>query len=207
MISAKLIKSLERRGFFLELPEYNSNDELIMDILKQNNPRLNYSLPTLLNEPFDYKKIILKLTKEEKTEFNKAILISNKIYRKEKIENSLGKAIQDNKITVKFSPEEFRNYAEAFAESQLKKNQQGQKIIEKQSKLRINLDLNKGLQVLFSPAKIKIMEKIYNHEKLTNSELKYYYRAISNINKSVLNPALQDYLRVVEMTKKETGAD
>ncbi|MEK6836415.1 MAG: hypothetical protein AABX94_01970 [Nanoarchaeota archaeon] len=71
------------------------------------------------------------------------------------------------------------------------------------NKLRLTLDLNKDLKVLFSPAKIRIMEKIFNHEKLTNTELKYYYKAVSSINKAVLNPGLSDYLRIIEMTKKE----
>jgi len=46
------------------------------------------------------------------------------------------------------------------------------------------------------------MEKIFNHEKLSNTELKYYYRSISNINKAVLTPALSNYLRIIEISKK-----
>ena len=46
------------------------------------------------------------------------------------------------------------------------------------------------------------MEKIFNHEKLTNTELKYYYKSISNINKATLNPQLENYLRIIETTKK-----
>jgi hypothetical protein len=38
---------------------------------------------------------------------------------------------------------------------------------------------------------------------LTNTELKYYYKAISSIDKAVLTPALQDYLKIIEITKKE----
>jgi hypothetical protein len=90
-----------------------------------------------------------------------------------------------------------------FREAKLKTSQKEQNLIEKQAKLRLNLDLNKSLTILFSPAKIKIMEKIFNHEKLTNTELKYYYKAISSIDKAVLTPALQDYLKIIEITKKE----
>ena len=61
MISAKLIKDLEREGFSLEFPSYESNEERIMEILKENNQRLNLAIPLLLRHRFDYKKIINKL--------------------------------------------------------------------------------------------------------------------------------------------------
>ncbi|MEK6885597.1 MAG: hypothetical protein AABX17_01370 [Nanoarchaeota archaeon] len=202
MLSAKLIKSLEKRGFLLEFPDYNSNEEIIIEILKENNPRISLSLPLFLGEEFNYKKIITKLSKEEKKELDKAIIISKKIYDKEKIENNLKLIMLEKKINSKFSEAEFKNYYDSFKESRLNQGGNEQEIIEKQSKLRLNLDLNKSLQVLFSPAKIRIMEKIFNHEKLTNTELKYYYRSISNINKAVLTPALSDYLRIIEISKK-----
>lgn len=202
MPSAKLIKALEKEGFFLEFPNYSSKDELIIDILKENNQRINTSLPLFLKEAIDYKKISSKINKEQKKEFDKAILISEKIYLREKIENSLKKIINSNRIKAKYSKNEFLNYYDTFKESQKKSESGEQIIIEKQSKLRLNLDLNKSLAILFSPAKIRIMEKIFNHEKLTNTELKYYYKSISSINKALLNPSLQDYSRIIEMSRK-----
>jgi hypothetical protein len=204
-MQAKLIKALEKQGFLLDFPDYDSNEEIIIDILKENNPRINLSLPIFLKEDFDYTKISSKINKEEKKELNKAILLSEKIYKAEKIENissNLKEIIKKHKIKADFSKGEFENYYNSFKESQLNKSGKEQKAIEKQSKLRLNLDMNKSLRILFSPAKIRIMEKIFNHEKLTNTELKYYYRAISNINRAVLSPALQDYLRVIEVSRK-----
>jgi len=200
MISARLIKTLEKRGFFLEFPDY-SNEEAIIEILKQDNLRLKYSLPLFLDN-FDYNKILNKLGNKQKKEFNNIIAIADKIYKKEGIRNNLNEIIQKNKIKSIFSKEEFENYYGNFKEAGVQEEKNSQKIIEKQAKLRLNLDLNRSLKVLFSPAKIRIMGKIFNHEKLTNTELKYYYKSISSIDKSVLNPALQDYLRIIEITKK-----
>lgn len=202
MPSAKLIKTLEKEGFFLDFPNYNNKEEIIIEILKENNPRLSLSLPLFLIEEFDYPKISNKISDIQDKEFKKIILISEKIYTQEKISNSLREIIKTNQIKSSFTKEEFNNFYESFREAQLKNKETEQKLIEKQSKLRLNLDLNKSLSIIFSPAKIKIMEKIFNHEKLTNSELKYYYKSISNINKSVLNSSLQNYLRIIEITKK-----
>ena len=200
MISARLIKTLEKKGFFLEFPDY-SNEEAIIEILKQDNLRLKYSLPLFLDN-FNYNKILNKLNNNQKKEFNNIIAISNKIYKKEGIESNINEIVQKNRIKSIFSKEEFENYYSNFKEAMTQEDKNSQKIIEKQAKLRLNLDLKMSLKVLFSPAKIRIMGKIFNHEKLTNTELKYYYKAISSINKAVLNPALQDYLRIIEITKK-----
>lgn len=203
MESAKLIKFLEKRGFLLEFPDYNSLEEGIIEILKGENPRILLSLPIFLKEEFDYKKIIAKINKKQNEELNKTILISEKIYKKENIPNNLKELIKREKIKNKFSKIEFEEFYDSFKESQINLGKTEQKTIEKQSKLRLNLDLNKCLNTLFSPAKIRIMGKIFNHEKLTNTELKYYYKSISSINKAVLNPSLQDYLKIIEITKKE----
>jgi len=202
MISAKLIKLLDKQGFLLEFPEYNSPEELIIEILKENNPRILLSLPLFLKEKFDYKKICSKLTSSQKKEFDKVILMSGNIYKKENINNSLKELIKKERINGSFLKKEFEEAYDSFKETQINSEKKEQKIIEKQSKLRLNLNLNKSLQILFSPAKIKIMEKIFNHEDLTNTELKYYYKSISNINRAVSNSALQDYLKIIEITKK-----
>ena len=203
MTSAKLIKSLEKKGFFIEFPNYESEEEIIIEILKENNARLNLSLPLFLDSSFDYKQIISSLNSSQKKEFNKIILISAKIYKKESIKTNLGGIIKQNNIKEKFLDSEFNEFYSSFKESLLNQDRKEQRIIEKQSKLRLNLDLNKDIETLFSPAKIRIMKSIFNHEKLTNTELKYYYRAISKINKAVLSPGLQDYLRMIEISKKE----
>ena len=211
MASARLIKAFEKEGFFLEFPAYSSKEELIIEILKENNPRMNLGLPLFLIRPFDYKEIIKEINKEHKKELDKAIIISERIYAKEKIENNLKEIIKENNIDSFFQKKEkkeiekeFDNFYSVFKEAKLEESNKGQKMIEKQSKLRLNLDLNKSLKTLFSPAKIRIMEKIFNHQLLTNTELKYYYKAISNINKSVLNPGVEDYLRIIELSKKNT---
>ena len=204
MADARLIKALERRGFLMGFPDYTSSDEIIIEILKSSSSRILLGLSILLKEEFDYKRIITKINKKQKEEFDKAILISEKMYNKENIINNLKNLIKKERIRQKFLKEEFEEFYNAFKESQINLEKKEQRTIEKQSKLRLNLDLNKSLKILFSPAKIRIMNKIFNHEELTNTELKYYYRAISNINKSVLNPVLQDYLRIIEITKKES---
>jgi len=40
MITAKLIKSLEQEGFALDFPQYTSNEERIIELIKEKNERL-----------------------------------------------------------------------------------------------------------------------------------------------------------------------
>ena len=202
MLSAKLAKALGKEGFELEYPDYSSNEEIILEILKEGDARITKSLPLFLKYGFDYRGIVRKLDVFEKKEFDKAIIISAKIFAKERVENEVVHTINENKIKSQYSNDEFSEYYDSYKESKINTSKEEQKIIEKQSKLRINLDLNRSLEILFSPAKIRILKKIFDHEKLTNTELKYYYKSISNINKSVLNRAVQDYLRVIEISKK-----
>lgn len=205
MPEAKLIKALEREGFFLEFPSYRSREEIVIAVLREGNERLLLSLPLLLRDSFDYQKIVSLITRKEKHLLDKAILISQKIYQKEDIQNELEAVIKKHKIRGKFSKNEFDEFYAAFREAQFTRNREEQKNIEKQSQLRLNLDLQKSLRTLFSPAKLRIMKSIFNHQLLTNTELKYYYKAISPLNKAILNHSLQEYVRVIEIAKKHTN--
>ncbi len=202
MADARLIKALEREGFFLEFPLYQSQEEIITAILKDGNPRILPSLPLFLRSSFNYAKVISRISKRERKVFDKAIGISARIYRKEKIEGRLRELIRKHGIKARFTEGEFKEFYEAYQEAQLKKRGEEQREIEEQSRLRLRLDLQESLQTLFSPAKLRIMEAIFNHRPLSNTELKYYYKAISPINRAVLNKALQGYLQVIENVKK-----
>lgn len=203
MISAKLIKDLEREGFRLDFPSYDSNDDRIIEILKQDNERLNLAIPLLLQYEFDYKKITNKLNKKTKNNFNKIIIIANKIFQSEQIDNSyLKKIIWKNKIKEKISDDKFKYYRDSFKDSVNNTKKQEEQYFKEQIKIRGKLNLNKALSNIFSPAKLRIMESIFNHEQLTNTELKYYYRSIRPLILSILNENLQKYVRIIESIRK-----
>ena len=201
MISAKLIKNLEKKGFDLDFPSYNSNEEEIIEILKEKNERLYLAIPLLLQSEFDYKKIIAKLSKKSIKDFNHIILIANNIFKLEGIDNKYTKKIiKDFKIKSKIS--QFQYYYNSFKDSIRKTKESKEEILEEQIKIRGKLNTNKALSNIFAPGKMMIMDKIFNHKSLTNSELKYYYRSIRPLILSVLNENLQKYARIIESTKK-----
>lgn len=204
MISAKLAKDLEEKGFSLEFPKYTTNEERITDILKEKNARLNTAIPLLLKEKFDYNKIIRKLkSKEDIIAFNKIIIIASEIFKEENIDNSrLREIIEKNKIKEKFTKNEMEYYHDAFREAKKRTSEGESSGITEQISLRNKLDINTALAEIYSPAKIRIMKKIFNHEKLTNTELKYSYKAISPISRAILNAGMQEYLRIIEHAKK-----
>jgi len=203
MISAKLIKDLERKGFRLDFPSYSSNEERIIAILKEDNERLFLAIPLLLMEEFDYSAIIKKISKKLRTEFDKIIFISNKIFKKEGIDQSyLSKIIKKNEIKSKITDGEFRYYYESFKTFISHKKEEEETIFKDEIKIRGILNTNKALANIFAPGKIRIMNKIFKHELLTNTELKYYYRSIRPLILSILNENLQKYVRIVESTKK-----
>jgi hypothetical protein len=203
MISAKIIKDLEEKGFKLEFPGYKTNDERIKEILKENNPRLNLAIPLLLKEDFDYKKIITNLKTGIKKEFNKIIIIAEWIFKSEGIDNKkLREIIKKYHLSEKISPDEKRYFYDSFKESIRNAQKKGEETLKEQIQLRGNLNLNQALSKIFSPGKMRIMEKIFNHEPLTNTELKYYYRAIRPLILAMLNENLDKYIRIIESTKK-----
>ena len=205
MISAKLIESLEKEGFKLNFPSYSTNEEKIIEILNEKNERLLLALPLILKYEFDYKKIINKLNKkyELMQTFNKIINITNEIYQKEKINNSnIQKCINSNKIKLKINKEEFNKYYEEFKEAQKTKENTDENQLKDQIKVRNKLNINKALSELYSPGKIQIMEKIFNYEKLSNTELKYYYRSIRPLINAILNEDMKKYLGIIQNLKK-----
>lgn len=203
MISARLIKSLEQEGFALEFPRYSSNEEMIIEIIKEKNERLLLALPLLFRYKFNYEKIKKNLPKKMLSMFNKLILISNKIFIKEKLDNSwLKEIIKKNSLKQKIKKNEFDYYYRSFKEFKRNKETLKEEHFKEQISLRGKLNLNQALAKIYAPGKLKIMEKIFKHQKLTNTELKYYYRAIRPLILAILNENMQKYLRIVESTKK-----
>ena len=203
MISAQLIKSLEKEGFSLEFSEYASNEERMIDILKEENERLLLALPLLLQYQFDYATIISKLKLQKIKIFNRLIIIANNIFEKEKIDNAhLLLIIQKHSFARKIPKEEFAYYYSNFESFQKNKEKEEEKKLIAQTDIRSKLNLNQSSSTIFSPAKRRIMEKIFNHEPLTNTELKYYYRSIRPLLHALLNENLRNYARIIEATKK-----
>jgi len=208
MISAKLIKDLEREGFSLDFPGYESNEERIIEILKEGNQRLNLALPLILRHGFDYKMIMNKLTLMKPCgklikDFKKMIIISSRIFELEGIDNGhLESIIRESKIEEKIRKEEFQYYYDSFKEFTGKGAEEDESYLKEQIKLRGKLNINKALSNIYSPGKLRIMDKIFNHKPLTNTELKYYYRAIKPLNLSILNEDMRKYARIIESIRK-----
>lgn len=208
MIPAKLMKELEKEGFSLEMPGYRTNEEKIIEILKQKNPRLYLAIPLLLRHKIDYKKITgalgkLKDSKSMKAKLDSIIAITCKIFEKEGIQGKhLKEIIKKNRIKEEVKQSELNYYHDAFNEALRTKEAIDKEDLCEEVRLREKLSTNKAMANIYAPAKRRIMKKIFNHRKLTNTELKYYYRAIRPLSRAVLNTELQKYLHVIEQTKK-----
>jgi len=199
MISAKLMKELEKKGFDLAFPSYGAEDAII-EILKQDGERLKIAIPLLMQEEFDYDYLKEMLTKEQLSKLNKVIMIANEIFKKEGINSKhLTKIIFIHRLKGAIDESEFAHYYDSFKESTMRKD----KSKSQQMKARNKITLNKSLSEIFSPGKMSIMNKITNHETLTNTELKYYYRSIRPIINSILDEDIKEYVKLIENTKKE----
>ena len=196
------IKNLEKQGFELEFPGYDSNEEKIIEVLREKNERLNLAIPLLLIEYFDYNRITRKLDKESIKEFDEILLITSKIFRLEGISSSILDIIKKNNIKEKIDKNQFNYFYDSFKSFIRNKEEHKKELFEEQIKIRGKLNTNKALENIFSPGKLKIMDKIFNHEALTNTELKYYYRSIRPLILAILNENLQKYVRIIESLKK-----
>lgn len=209
MISARLLKDLERFGFELDFPSYSSNEERIFEIFKENNQRLYLAIPLLLQHKIDYDLIIHKVSSLKKDasrlikQFNKILIISKRIFMLEGLDN---RHIQDiiTKYSIKedISEDEFRHYYNSFKDFFRRVATIREEDLKESVKIRSKLNINKSLSTIFSPAKLRIMEKIFNHDKLTNTELKYHYKSIKPLINAVLNENMQQYLRIIDSSKK-----
>lgn len=205
MISAKLSNELKNYGFELDLPRYNTTEEIIIEILNQNNERLDIAIPLLLEKEFNYERIINKINASTKKRLNKILLITDQIFNKENIQNIyLRNTIHKYKIKTEYTKDEFQYYYNAFKDSKHNVQEEKEEYTLEQIQIRSILNRNLALSNIFSLGKQKIMEKIYNHEQLTNTELKYYYRSIRPLILSIFNDNMQKYLRIIESTKKYT---
>ena len=210
MIPAKLIKDLERIGFRLDFPTYKSNEDRIFGILKTNNQRLFLAIPLILQYHFDYDTIINKLSSLNKhdadssiKQFNKILIITNKIFISESLDNyDIQNTIDRYSIKEETKDEEFRYYYDSFKDFSKRMTDIEDERFKENIKLRSKLNINKSLSEIFSPAKRRIMEKIFQFEKLTNTELKYYYKAISPFIRAILNESMGQYLRIIDSSKK-----
>lgn len=197
------MKSLEEEGFTLEFPRYESNEQRIIELIKEKNERLFLALPLLLRYASSYEEIRKHLTSQEIKILNKHIIIARSLFKDENIDFTyIQKIIQQYNLSAPIKKKEYTYYHSAFTEALQKKKGTEQQILTTQIDLRTKLNLNKSLTILYSPAKRRIMEKIFNHELLTNTELKYYYRAIRPLIAAILNEQLQKYLRLIDSTKK-----
>lgn len=197
----EIIKSLEREGFLIEYPDTHSSEEKIILILEEKEKRLNLAIPLLLERNFDYGKIkenLLRL-KDGKSllqEFDKIIVITEEIFRRlKKGSESLSRIIKENKIKAHFTEKEFEYYLEEFKES--KRNLEKGNFEKGDLEKRKMIESFNALEKIFSPAKLRILRKIYKFEDLTDTEKMYYYRGIKPIIDAILDKNLQGYLQII----------
>jgi len=201
MVNYEMMKSLEGEGFVLDYPDISSTEDKIIFLLREKESRLHLAIPLLIEKGFDYKKIakrlgVLKDGKFLLNLFNKIILITLEIFKKTKRNTlELRDIIEENKIRGEFTQKELEYY---FEEYKLSKNTIERKNLDAENlEKRKGADSFKALEKIFSPAKIRILRKIYQFKSLTPSEKTYYYRDIKSLIDAILNKNLQEYLQIV----------
>lgn len=196
MLSAKAIKELNSEGFDVLMPSAKK-EEIFEEIFLENSSRLDLALPLLFSSStFDYS--FLRQFKSER--LSKILAISKKIFEIENIESLKFDGICSELGLIDFSSEEFDYFYSNFKEFRERKLARDKLNLD----LRLKVLLNKDLSKLFSLAKQRILNKIYSHEILTNTELKYYYRSIRPLIKILLNDSLRDYARVIDGIKPKS---
>jgi len=121
----------------------------------------------------------------------------------ENIENShLKNIIKKYRLSYKINKNELSYYHDAFKQALKKKSELKDNNLKEQVDIRSALNINKALSNIYAPGKKRIMTKIFNHEPLSNTELKYYYRSIRPLILAILNENVQKYVRIIEATKK-----
>jgi hypothetical protein len=197
----ELMKSLEREGFELNYPDSLTNEEKIIEILKEKEGRIYLAIPLLLEKEFNYEKIKRELIKKKDGKnlmntFNKLILISKEIFKKKKKNfEKLDKIILENKMKKCFTKKELEYFLEEYGESKraLEKKRFEMGNLEQRKKI----DSFRAMETIFSPAKMRILRKIYEFKELNPTERMYYYRDIKPLIDSILDRNLQEYLEIV----------
>lgn len=201
-INAKLIKYLENYGYGLDFPDYDRPENAIIEILKLNNERLSYAIPLLLNQDINYDHIYSKISNDEKNGLNKIIFIANKIEKENDLilikNRDIIKKIPKISINKQTIDTYYHHIIDSFKRLKVIKEEEIKRDIDIISKF----NTTDAMRKIFSDGKIRILNKIYNHEKLTKTELEYYYRSISPLCKAILNENLRKYCKIIETTKK-----
>lgn len=197
MLSAKALKQLEIEGFEI-IFQSEPKEKIFLEVFQENNPRLDLALPLLLADSnFNYK--ILEKIKENK--LKKILAITKNIFEEEGIINENFSKICQKIGLHPYTKEEKEYFHSHFIEFQKNKEAREKLHID----IKAKIELNKDIAKLFAPGKRKILQKISNYEPLTNTELKYYYRAIRPLIKTLLSEEIRNYAKAIDSIKPIKG--
>jgi hypothetical protein len=211
MISAKLMKELEKEGFELNFPKYESKKEILLDIIRTNNMRLLTPFIFLISKLNE--KEIFDLYNEIKKSSDKVELVRFRTYlkltigtlkrAKQKIPESIkkigNKLILEKNVTEMLTEEDYKINLKRMKEF---RDARDSKIALKFANDSTNFIFNTKLIKLFPEGKRKILKKIISHEQLTRSEYNYYSSRIKPIIEAILDDDIKTYLKSALKTKK-----